>query len=194
MTDDLTPTMRLALADIATRRQGAKTATTQALRRRGLTEPSDEWPFEQATAAGLNMLGLSARRETSNEPEPYLVSAVYGDVVDTPQAYETVVEARSVEEAELAARQSAVEDNNGDWPEDGEEYGIYALVDVFARPERPKVTISAAQLDTIHRNAEDLGEASTIEIEQRGRTIVMRQLGEDVSYLIASDGTVSEAP
>jgi hypothetical protein len=65
----------------------------------------------------------------------FLVTGVYADVIDTPQAYEPgTIEAESAEQAEEFARQMAVEDNGGTWPDDRD--GGFALTDVFARPSR----------------------------------------------------------
>jgi hypothetical protein len=63
---------------------------------------------------------------------PYLVSAVYAEVIDQPQVYETEVEASSVEEAEQLAQLGCIVDNGGD-PADGED-SPYRLTDIYARP------------------------------------------------------------
>lgn len=67
----------------------------------------------------------------------YRVSAVYAEVVDTPQAYETEVEANSPEEAEQKARHQAIVDNGG---EPGIDDETYALTDVFVQAIDERLT------------------------------------------------------
>lgn len=62
----------------------------------------------------------------------YIVSAVYAEVIDEPQVYETEVDATSVEDAERLAREEAIAGNGGD-PTNEDDQRTYALADVFAR-------------------------------------------------------------
>lgn len=63
----------------------------------------------------------------------YLVTAAYKDVVDTPQVYETEVDADTAEDAEVVAQVACYRDNHGE-PDARVTPDDYMLTDVFARP------------------------------------------------------------
>ena len=63
----------------------------------------------------------------------YLVTAAYKDTVDEPQVYETVVDADSTEEAEVAAQETCYRDNHG-LTDECVHPADYMLTDLFARP------------------------------------------------------------
>lgn len=103
----------------------------------------------------------------------WIVTAVYADVIDEPQVYDTTVEAETEEDAEQIARRAAVEDNGGTWPDDK---GSYELTDLYVRlaPNGNRDSIALDRIATLLSGTEwSADTAPTVAeiVRATGRTI-----------------------